>query len=73
MAGWTMPHRQKTSDSAVERSETPPGENQNLFAKITVRTYVWIVPDWTLQQSTDLKELMRLMKKEGWTYKIYIL
>ena len=32
-------------------SETPPGENQNLFARLTVRTYVWIVPDWTLQQS----------------------
>ena len=32
-------------------SETPPGENQNLLARLTVRTYVWIVPDWTLQQS----------------------
>ena len=28
-------------------SETPPGENQNLFATLTVRTYVWIVPNWT--------------------------
>ena len=33
------------------QSETPPGENQNLFATRTVRTYVWIVPNWTLQQS----------------------
>ena len=24
-------------------SKTPPGENQNLFATLTVRTYVWIV------------------------------
>ena len=32
-------------------SETPSGENQNLFARLMVRTYVWIVPDWTLQQS----------------------
>ena len=32
-------------------SETPPGENQNLFVTLTVRTYVWIVPNWTLQQS----------------------
>ena len=24
--------------------ETPPGKNQNLFATLTVRTYVWIVP-----------------------------
>ena len=32
-------------------SETPPGKNQNLFATLTVRTYVWIVPNWTLQQS----------------------
>ena len=35
----------------VYHSETAPGENQNLFARLTVRTYVWIVPDWTLQQS----------------------
>ena len=35
----------------TKHSETPPGENQNLFATLTVRTYVWIVPNWTLQQS----------------------
>ena len=35
-------------------SETPPGENQNLFATLTVCTYVWIVPNWTLQQSTAI-------------------
>ena len=34
-------------------SETPSGENQNLFATLTVRTYVRIVPNWTLQQSTE--------------------
>ena len=27
------------------------GENQNLFATLTVRTNVWIVPYWTFQQS----------------------
>ena len=32
-------------------SETPPGKNQNIFARRTVCTYVWIVPDWTLKQS----------------------
>ena len=32
-------------------SETPPGKKQNLFARLTVCTYVWIVQDWTLQQS----------------------
>ena len=32
-------------------SETPPDENQNLFATLTVRTDVWIVLNWTLQQS----------------------
>ena len=31
--------------------EAPPGKTQNMFATLTVRTYVWIVPDWTLQQS----------------------
>ena len=39
------------SRAGYTHSETPPGENQNLFARLTVRTYVWIVPDWTLQQS----------------------
>ena len=34
-----------------EHSEKPPGESQNLFATLTVCTYVWIVPNWTLQQS----------------------
>ena len=34
-------------------SEIPPGENQNPFARLTVCTYVWIVPDRTLQQSTE--------------------
>ena len=38
--------------SLLYHSETPPGEIQILFARLTVRTYVWIVPDWTLQQST---------------------
>ena len=33
-------------------SKTPPGENQIFFVTLTVRTYVWIVPNWTLQQST---------------------
>ena len=32
----------------------PPCENQNLFATITKRTYVSIVPNWTLQQSTAI-------------------
>ena len=32
-------------------SETPTGENQNIFVTLTVRTYVWIGPDWTFQQS----------------------
>ena len=31
--------------------EKPPGEIQELFATRTVRTYVRIVPNWTLQQS----------------------
>ena len=35
-------------------SETPPGENQNLFATLTVRTYIWVVPNWTLQQSMSV-------------------
>ena len=35
---------------AYIHSETPPVENQDLFARLTVCTYVWIVPDWTLQQ-----------------------
>ena len=35
----------------IRHSETPPGENQNLFVTLTVRTSVLIVPDWTLQQS----------------------
>ena len=30
-------------------SETLPGENQNLFATLTVRTYVRIVPNWKQQ------------------------
>ena len=34
-------------------SDTPPGKNQNLFPKLTVRTYVWIVPYWTLHQSAS--------------------
>ena len=29
-------------------SETPTGESQNLFATLTVRTYVWNVPNWAL-------------------------
>ena len=40
-----------TFPSDNSHSETPPGENQSLFARLTVRTYVWIAPDWTLQQS----------------------
>ena len=35
----------------AKHSEKPPGKNQNLFATLTVHTYVWIVPDWTLQQN----------------------
>ena len=31
--------------------ETSPGENENLFATLTVSTYVWIVINWTFQQS----------------------
>ena len=31
-------------------SETPPRENQNLSPHSRVRTYVWIVPNWTLQK-----------------------
>ena len=38
-------------ETSEHHSETPPGENQNLFAGLTVRTYVWIIPDWTLLQS----------------------
>ena len=30
-------------------SETLSGESQNLFATLTVRTYVWIVQHWTLK------------------------
>ena len=29
----------------ASHSETPQGESQNLFATLTVRTYVWIVPN----------------------------
>ena len=31
--------------------ETPPAEYQTLLATLSVRAYVWIVPNWTLQQS----------------------
>ena len=43
--------RHEANTSTDVHSETPPGENRNLFARLTVRTYVWIFPDWTLQQS----------------------
>ena len=32
-------------------SETQASKVQNLVAILTVRTYVWIVPNWVLQQS----------------------
>ena len=32
-------------------NKAPPGENQTIFATLTVLTYVWIVPDLTLQRS----------------------
>ena len=35
----------------TKNNETSPCENQNLFTSLTMRTYVWIVPNWTLQQS----------------------
>ena len=35
-------------------SETQPGENQNPFAILTVRTYAWILPDWTLHHCTSV-------------------
>ena len=31
----------------------PPSENRNIFATHTVRAYVWIVSNWSLQQSLD--------------------
>ena len=49
--GFYEMHRAHVGSLRARHSETPPGENQNLFARLTVRTYVWIVPDWTLQQS----------------------
>ena len=35
-------------------SVTRPGEKQTLFATLTVRTSVWIFPNWTLQQSMSM-------------------
>ena len=46
-------------------SETPPGENQNLFATITVLTYLYvcIFPNWNLQQSMTLSTDSKLHTK----------
>ena len=41
-------------------SEAPPGEDQNIFATLTVRTYVWIVANWTLQQSMSISTERRV-------------
>ena len=40
-----------TRASDFLHSETPPGKKNNLSARLTVRTYVCIVPNWPLQQS----------------------
>ena len=47
-----------------QQSETLPaaGEDQNRFAKLTVRTYVWIVPNWTLQQSMAISTERRVQE-----------
>ena len=52
-------------------SETPPGENQNLFATLTVRTYVWIVPNWALQQSTA-KSTDRQVQEIAYQVKLWV-
>ena len=54
-AGRTCSFVESSSWRTLEKkhSKTPAGEDQNLFATLTVRTYVWIVPNWTLQPSMD--------------------
>ena len=41
----------RTSRMALNFGLLNRSENQNIFARLTVRAYVWIVQDWTLQQS----------------------
>ena len=45
----------RTRNLHKESSETPPGEEKNLLATLTVRAYVWIVTNWTLQQKMAIR------------------
>ena len=46
----------------MEHSGTPPGKNQNLFATLTVRTYVWIFQNWTLQKVWPCVRIVKYRK-----------
>ena len=48
-------------DYITQHSETPPGENQNLFETLTVRVYVWSILNWTLQQSMTISTERRVL------------
>ena len=51
-----------------KHSKAPPGESQNLFATLTVRIYVWIVPNWTLERSSGVS-LLKKLQIHFWTKK----
>ena len=48
---------------SLHHGERLPGENKILFATLTVRSYVWIVQNWNLQQSMAMSTERQVQQK----------